>query len=48
MRSFFHEVREFFSALFEKTKPQYIGFLRTQSLKNYDNKRAKNQLGFRK
>ena len=49
MRGFFYEVREFFAALFEKSKPQYVGFLRTPTLKNdKPSKRAKNRLGFRK
>ena len=49
MKGFFHEVREFFAVLFEKSKPQYIGFLRTLTLKDdKPSKRAKNQLGLRK
>ncbi len=49
MRNFFHEVREFFSGLFEKPKPQYIGFLRMLTLKDdKPSKRVKNRLGFRK
>ena len=47
MGNFFHEVREFFSVLFKKPKPQYIGFLRTLTLKNdKPSKGAKNRLGF--
>jgi len=47
MRNFFHEVREFFSVLFEKPKPQYIGFLRAPTLKgDKPSKGAKNRLGF--
>ena len=30
MRGFFHEVREFFSVLFGKSKARYIGFLRKE------------------
>jgi len=49
MRGFFYEVREFFAVLFEKSKPQYIGFLRTPTLKdNKPSKRTKCQLGFKK
>ena len=49
MRGFFYEVREFFAVLFEKSKPQYIGFLRTPTQKDgKPSKRTKNQLGFRK
>ncbi len=49
MKGFFYEVREFFAVLFGKSKPQYIGFLRTPTLKDdKPSKRTKNQLGFRK
>jgi len=49
LRGFFHEVREFFAVLFEKSKPRYIGFLRKPSIENdKPSKRAKCQLGFRK
>ncbi len=49
MRSFFHEVKEFFAALFEKPAPRYIGFLHKPSLEDgKPNEGAKGQLGFRK
>jgi len=49
VRGFFHEVKEFLVALFEKPAPRYIGFLRKPSLEDdKPNKGAKNQLGFRK
>ena len=49
MKGFFYEVREFFAGLFGKPKPQYVGFLRTPTLKDdKPSKRAKCQLGFRK
>ncbi len=48
LRGLFHEVREFFVALFERPKPRYIGFLKKPSLEDdRPNKGAKNQLGFR-
>jgi len=46
---FFHEVRDFFSVLFGKSMPKYIGFLRKPSYEDdKPSKRAKHQLGFRK
>ena len=49
MRGFFYEIREFFAVLFKKSKPQYIGFLRTPTLKDdKPSKKPKCQLGFKK
>lgn len=49
MRGFFYEVREFFSALFDKPEPRYIGFLRKPLVQGKKRvKQPKGQLGFRK
>ncbi len=49
MRAFFYEVREFFTALFERPKPRYVGFLRKSIVQDgKPSKGAKGQLGFRK
>ena len=49
MRNFFHEVREFFSVLFGRSEPRFVGFLRKPSVNDdKPSKKPKNRLGFRK
>ncbi len=47
--SFFREVRDFFSVLFGKDRPdKTVGFLRKPSTEDEDDNRPKGKMGFRK
>lgn len=47
MKGFFYEVGEFFSGLFGRPEPRYIGFLKKPSIYNdKPSKKPKGELGF--